>query len=96
MIRFNKYYYHNDGRIEVDYNCNDGYERLENELIISLDNNTKVLQLDFDNERKVVTLNLDEKNKMIHFYIFLDDKASEEEVIKVNKLLLDYYREVML
>lgn len=71
------------------------YEELENDLIIYLENETNVCELNIDEERNIIDLSLKEEKRIVEYYISLDG-VTEEEKNKIKKLVLDYYREVML
>lgn len=71
------------------------FEELENDLIIYLENETNVYELSIDENSNVIQFSLREEKKIIEYYICLDD-TTEEEKSKIKKLVLDYYREVML
>ena len=70
-------------------------EELENDLIIYLENETNVYRLEFLEDLKIIELWLKEDKRLVEYYISLDE-ATEEEKTKIKKLVLDYYREVML
>ena len=71
------------------------FEELENDLIFYLENETNVYRLEFLEDLQVIELWLKEEKRMVEYYISLDE-ATEEERNKFKKLVLDYYREVML
>lgn len=71
------------------------YEELENDLIIYLENETNVYELIIDENSNVIQFSLREEKRIVEYYICLDE-ATEEEKNKIKKLVLDYYREVML
>lgn len=71
------------------------FEELENDLIIYLENETNVYRLEFLEDLEVIELWLREDKRLIEYYISLD-KTTEEEKNKIKKLVLDYYKEVML
>lgn len=71
------------------------YEELENDLIIYFENETNVYELHIDEERNVIEFSLREEKRIVEYYISLDE-TTEEEKRKIKKLVLDYYREVML
>lgn len=73
----------------------DTCEELENDLIIYLENETNVYKLELNDDIQVIELWLREEKRLVEYYICLD-KATEEEKSKIKKLVLDYYREVML
>ena len=71
------------------------FEELENDLIIYLENETNVYRLEFLEDLQVIELWLKENKRLVEYYISLDE-ATEEEKSKIKKLVLDYYREVMI
>lgn len=73
----------------------DTVTELENDLIIYLENETNVYRLEFLEDLQIIELWLKEDKRLVEYYISLDE-ATEEEKIKIKKLVLDYYREVML
>ena len=73
----------------------DTITELENDLIIYLENETNVYRLEILDDLQVIELWLREDKRLVEYYISLDE-ATEEEKNKVKKLVLDYYREVML
>lgn len=73
----------------------DTITELENDLIIYLENETNVYRLEILDDLQVIELWLREDKRLVEYYISLDE-ATEEEKNKIKKLVLDYYREVML
>lgn len=71
------------------------FEELENDLIIYLENETNVYRLEFLDDLQVIELWLREEKRLVEYYISLDE-TTEEEKSKIKKLVLDYYREVMV
>lgn len=71
------------------------FEEFENDLIIYLENETNVYKLEILEDLNVIELWLIENKRIIEYYICLDD-TTEEEKSKIKKLVLDYYREVMI
>lgn len=71
------------------------YEELENDLIIYLENETNVYELSIEDNRNIIQFSLREEKRIVEYFICLDD-TTEEEKRKIKKLVLDYYREVML
>ena len=71
------------------------FEELENDLIIYLENETKVYKLELFEDINIIELWLKENKRLVEYYICLDE-ATEEEKNKIKKIILDYYREVMI
>lgn len=98
FINISFWKYEND---KIDYSSRksygsiDTFEELENDLIIYLENETNVYKLEFYEELNIIELWLREEKRIVQYYISLDG-ITEEEKNKYKKLMLDYYREVMI